>query len=383
MKFYQFKQNDVINQQRVVNPSCSFFVNDRTVFWNGGSNSEAELGTQINGVPSGFVSLYELNVDRAASNRIYPFVVKGSSLNNISTVSVSSFNAFSYGDTITGSYPLSASITRNFFTGSSRRQITSLKNTLNYNKINSNHFAFFSSLGDKATQNISLIDVPSIFFGSGIKRKTLKLDFFVTGTLTGRLEANAKGELVQTLPRDANSGSVAGVVLKDMGAILITGSWNVTSGNIDNYDQSGGTEEPFKWYYYMAGIQGNVEYTTALPSSSFHMHFESTTEMNTKIMFCTAPRGELNQSQNPTFYTKDSYKGLSYSSNRFTEPARTVKNVVSASYETPTATFEKTTYISKIGIYDEDKNLIGIASLARPVKKTESRDLTFKLKYDI
>jgi hypothetical protein len=100
-------------------------------------------------------------------------------------------------------------------------------------------------------------------------------------------------------------------------------------------------------------------------------------------MFCTAPRGELNQSQNPTFYTKDSYKGLSHSSNRFTEPARTVKNVVSASYETPTAAFEKTTYISKIGIYDEDKNLIGIASMARPVKKTESRDLTFKLKYDI
>ncbi len=383
MKFYQFKQNDVINQQRVVNPSCSFFVNNRTVFWNGGSNSDTEIGTQINGVPSGFISLYELNVDRASGNNIYPFVVKGSSLNNISTVSVSSFNAFSYGDVISGSYPLSASITRNFFTGSTRRQIGSLKNTLNYAKINSNHFAFSSSLGDKATQTISLIDVPSIFFGSGIKKETLKLDFFVTGTLTGRLEANAKGELVQILPQDANSGSVAGVVLKGMGAILITGSWDVTTDNIDNYDQSGGTEEPFKWYYYMAGIQGNVEYTTALPSSSFHMHFESTTEMNTKIMFCTAPRAELNQSQNPTLYTKDSHKGLSYSSNRFTEPARTVKNVVSASYETPTATFEKTTYISKIGIYDEDKNLIGIASLARPVKKTESRDLTFKLKYDI
>jgi len=383
MKFYQFKQNDVINQQRVVNPSCSFFVNDRTVFWNGASNSNTDIGTQINGVPSGFISLYELNVDRASGNNIYPFVIKGSSLNNISTVSISSFNAFSYGDTVSGSYPLSASITRNFFTGSIRRQIGSLKNTLNYAKINSNHFVFSSSLGDKATQTISLIDIPSIFFGSGIKKETLKLDFFVTGTLTGRLEANAKGELVQTLPQDANSGSVAGVVLKNMGAILITGSWNVTTDNIDNYDQSGGTEEPFKWYYYMAGVQGNVEYTTALPSSSFHAHFESITEVNTKIMFCTAPRGELNQSQNPTFYTKDSYKGLSHSSNRFTEPARTVKNVVSASYETPTAAFEKTTYISKIGIYDEDKNLIGIASMARPVKKTESRDLTFKLKYDI
>ena len=45
--------------------------------------------------------------------------------------------------------------------------------------------------------------------------------------------------------------------------------------------------------------------------------------------------------------------------------------------------FKKQTYISKIGIYDENKNLIGVAKLATPVKKTEERDLTFKLKLDI
>ena len=39
-------------------------------------------------------------------------------------------------------------------------------------------------------------------------------------------------------------------------------------------------------------------------------------------------------------------------------------------------------FISKIGIYDEKKNLIGVAKLATPVKKTEERDFTFKLKLD-
>jgi hypothetical protein len=39
--------------------------------------------------------------------------------------------------------------------------------------------------------------------------------------------------------------------------------------------------------------------------------------------------------------------------------------------------------VSKIGIYDEDMNLIAVAKLATPVKKTEERDLTFKLKLDI
>ena len=34
-------------------------------------------------------------------------------------------------------------------------------------------------------------------------------------------------------------------------------------------------------------------------------------------------------------------------------------------------------------IYDKDKNLIGIAKMATPVRKTESDQYTFKLKLDI
>ena len=60
-----------------------------------------------------------------------------------------------------------------------------------------------------------------------------------------------------------------------------------------------------------------------------------------------------------------------------------VKNIVSSSYPDPTGSFEKTTYISKIGIYDDDKNLIGIAKVATPVRKTVERDFTFKIKLDI
>ena len=56
---------------------------------------------------------------------------------------------------------------------------------------------------------------------------------------------------------------------------------------------------------------------------------------------------------------------------------------MSSSYSDQEATFKKETYISKVGIYDEDRNLIAIAKLATPVKKTEERDLTFKLKLDI
>ena len=41
------------------------------------------------------------------------------------------------------------------------------------------------------------------------------------------------------------------------------------------------------------------------------------------------------------------------------------------------------TYISSIGVYDKDRNLIAVAKLANPVRKLESEDFTFKLKLDI
>jgi hypothetical protein len=60
-----------------------------------------------------------------------------------------------------------------------------------------------------------------------------------------------------------------------------------------------------------------------------------------------------------------------------------IKNTVKYKYENYVGDLEKQTYISKIGIYDENKNLIAIAKLARPIKKSENRSLTFKLKLDI
>jgi hypothetical protein len=61
---------------------------------------------------------------------------------------------------------------------------------------------------------------------------------------------------------------------------------------------------------------------------------------------------------------------------------RSVENVVSSSFSS-TGSFEKTTYLSSIGIYDDDQNLIGIAKLATPVRKREKDSYTFKLKLDM
>ena len=59
-----------------------------------------------------------------------------------------------------------------------------------------------------------------------------------------------------------------------------------------------------------------------------------------------------------------------------------IKNIVSGTWFEPTASFDKVTYLSKIGLYDKNKNLIGAAKLASPVRKREVDEFTFKLKLD-
>ena len=66
----------------------------------------------------------------------------------------------------------------------------------------------------------------------------------------------------------------------------------------------------------------------------------------------------------------------------YEESPGTIKNIKKSKYKYFEESYEGIVYITKIGIYDEDKNLIAVASLANPVKKTEIRDYTFKLKMD-
>ena len=95
-------------------------------------------------------------------------------------------------------------------------------------------------------------------------------------------------------------------------------------------------------------------------------------------------KGEQNHSNNPTYKTFNQGNTPITASNAYIEPSNlTIKNIVSSSYSDPHADFKKTTYISSVAIYDDKKNLIGIAKLATPVKKTEDLEYTFKMKLDI
>jgi hypothetical protein len=101
-------------------------------------------------------------------------------------------------------------------------------------------------------------------------------------------------------------------------------------------------------------------------------------------MFANASRGQANFSNNPTYVTYGQDKMRLTSSAIFEEnPERTIKNTVSSSFEGYSAPFERQVYVSRIAVYDKNKNLIGVATLSSPVLKKEAQDLTFKIKLDI
>ena len=138
-----------------------------------------------------------------------------------------------------------------------------------------------------------------------------------------------------------------------------------------------------KWYNFGAGANDGKA-AAVLTGSAFAVHFEGTNQIPTVTMFAHAKRGELNNSTNPTFIQKDQNEPStpSTSSYHFYENSNLkIKSLEHNKYG-DSGSFDKQTYISKIGIYDDNMNLIAIAKLASPVRKTETRDLTFKLKMD-
>lgn len=385
MTFHKFNEEDVLHNVVKSHPENLFFIYDQRIIRNYDINETGSFTFNAGNALQGSIDVNELNVDRTRPNFIYPFITKNGSLTAYKTVSTNDYhNDFLYGDTITGSYPLSASITTQRYSQSeSRRQINALENTFNFYKKWSPHFAYSSSLGNKSSQELRLISFPSIFYGSSIKKGSISLRYFVSGILSAELaDEKGDGTLRQKLPADSRSGSVAGVCLYNEGFMVLTGSWNIHSGNLEGFTGSS-TSLP-RWIDF--STTGSSTPGTNVPSSSFSIYFKGTTFTPTLTMFAHARQGTLNWSNNPTFLKfnpTSSLVALSSSAEFKENPTQEIKNIVKSPFIAPTGSFQKTTYISRVFIYDENKNLIGITKLASPIRKKETDSYTFKMKIDI
>ena len=388
MPYYKFKENDLFYNRIKAFPECQFWIYRGKTYYNNIKLLPGSLNgtTPVTHVPTGSISLYELNVDRPSDSLIYPFITKDGGMGAFKTVSLSSFNTgFNYGDIITGEYPLSATISKERWAEGAAAlldysHIEALQNTLDFYKPLSNHYAFDSSLGDKFDQALGLVSVPSIFYGSSIKKGSVYLRFYVSGTLAAELhDRDRNGELIEVSSSDypANTGKVAGVVLYNEGCVVLTGSWDISS-HTENYLGAGAINPD--WTIFGQSLVASANETV---SSSYYMTFKGTNYIPTITMMAHADRGKINHSNNPTYLKKSTYITPETGSVIYKEYDKLeIQNVVSGAYCNQAASFEKQTYISKVGIYDEDKNLIAVAKFANPVRKKQTDDYTFKLKLD-
>lgn len=86
--------------------------------------------------------------------------------------------------------------------------------------------------------------------------------------------------------------------------------------------------------------------------------FNNTTELNSTIYFCRAASNEFNYSSNPTYLSGSKIR---------------VKNE---------STDPPSSFITTIGLYSEDNELLAVAKVSEPLKKDPSTELTLRVRLD-
>ena len=479
MPKFKFQAGDIIRNRIKAHPRCEFFIWDSRIFYNNRSLEQGEntdnifsctrgpFSGSISG--SGFISLYEYNIDRVHDERFFaseddqrhhawispdgdrvlknnlitPYVMANSDGVGVKFKNISSEDyrnritlyepewdlrdpttaPAGWTLAVTGNAVMTSSIHRKFYPeddcddNKCRKHIRALRNVINSYTPLSPYFSFQRSddearpsLESRITYNgetrdflshpVNMISIPSIFYGSTIKRGSVSLKYYLTGTLIGELRDDRQnGTLIQVGPTGSTgSGSTAGVIMYNEGIVLLTGSWELgTSLDYKNTNASFSSNAvTSSWLFFGVGANdgtGSQNNGSTSPgaynrvSASYNFSFQGTTYVPTLTMFAHAPKGKLNYSNNVTYLTHSSaanFRKPRKSNIRYREQDDIkIKNTVSSSVLGATASFGKQTFITKIGIYDEHERLIAIASVAKPVKKLENRDYTFKIKLDI
>lgn len=368
MTFKKFKNTDIFHNTLEMNPSYDFVVYDGNVYLNNATGS---------------IDLYD-GLRTLGSDKNELFIPKSTDKLSFYGVSSITLAETDYGVEMTGALPQTASISREYITSSAStitgtaNHLNSLQNTLNHYRTLSEYYNFDYYIGSAA---VNLISIPSIVYGSSIKKGTVEMNFYVSGTLVGQLkDSNRNGELIQT--EGVGTDRVAGVVLYNEGFALLTGTWDIGAGFAgENYNGTGVATA--SWANYGAGMNDGLA-SGVCDSSSFGLSFEGTTKTQTLTLLAHAEKGEYNHSNNPTYKAYGQATTPLSSSMRYVEPRElTIKNVVSSSFSDTDADFHKTTYISSVAIYDEHKNLIGIAKVATPIRKDENTEYSIRMKIDI
>lgn len=261
-------------------------------------------------------------------------------------------------------------------------------------------FTFISgALAGTAIKEAVFLSFKRLFSRDQVKRETFALRSFQSASLSGlvNLELQGIGEAIYTdlgsttnvnysfpggsvgtLVNTSNTSSV-GLVWHDQGIVVldasrvfdptqqITGSIN--SINLTNEPFTGsllysGTG-PCNALFASASVDDVVDHicsTRFTGSDATVMAFQNQTNINSSVFFCKFEADKFNYSSNPTYAD---------SSGRIV--------VIDPGQEDVQRSFS---FITSIGLYDADNNLLAVAKTSRPILKNYQRSFTIKIRTD-
>lgn len=190
------------------------------------------------------------------------------------------------------------------------------------------------------------------------------------------------GGQVGNIVDSANTSRNVGLMFYDRGIVVldmakVTSASQYMSGTIDAMHPLGritlgasGTQTQFLSkmipdFVVSASIDNIVDHVASArfgSGSSTAITFQNVTNINSTLIFCRAQADEFNYSSNPTFTDTD---------NRI--------QVIDIGQEDTQQSF---TFVTSVGMYDANDNLLAVAKLSRPVEKSPERDLTFRVRLD-
>ena len=155
------------------------------------------------------------------------------------------------------------------------------------------------------------------------------------------------------------SGSTQiGQVYYNAGIVVIATGEFGTNNAVDGIYWSGTIETAHSGTLMSVAVTGTIDNVVdGFKNRVNQCNFNNQTNLHSTIYFCRAQHDEFNYSSNPSFIDTD---------------GRVI----------PTSGSDNQTrsYITKCGLYDIQDNLLGVASLSEPVKKSPDSELTIKVR---
>jgi hypothetical protein len=106
-----------------------------------------------------------------------------------------------------------------------------------------------------------------------------------------------------------------------------------------------------------SSISGSCD---AIRNRVYNVSFNNTTELNSTIYYCRASHNEFNYSSNPTYI----------------DPTTSQIRVKDSTFDQPVS------YITTVGLYGANNELLAVAKVSEPIKKTPDTELALRVRLD-